>query len=157
MANGIPVLQRLANPAGSPARLTSLCACPSDSGRTRLDKTRNSLIQFSGNGLNINVAGALELYALLWSEIDYPSPVMGATRALMQGIPGPKRPKFKRGLDNDGDGDCKRAKKKKTKKTLPESAAKTTTKTKTVIKHKQTVVTTSGDVESESDSSSSSD
>jgi hypothetical protein len=66
-ANGIPILPRLADPLGVPARCSSFCvgfpsAVP-DSVRTRKRK-----VQSSGNTMNPAIAGFCLIFSLLWSR-----------------------------------------------------------------------------------------
>jgi hypothetical protein len=65
LANGFPVLPRLANPQSSrDHRCTSFCA---PSSRTDVRK-RITMIQQSGNSMNVAVCCLLEIYVLLFVQ-----------------------------------------------------------------------------------------
>ena len=64
MAQCFPVLPRLANPRGSPARCTSFCAGGHLGPR---DRSRQHVVAQAGNSMNVSVCGFMRLFVLMWA------------------------------------------------------------------------------------------
>lgn len=85
LVNGFPVLARLADPKGMPARLTSYCR--DDHGlftsvQLAAGRNRNYTVAQAGNTMLPAIAGILELYALLWCRLKDESKVARMCRFL---------------------------------------------------------------------------
>ena len=72
LSQGFPVVSRLANPRGSPARCASFCASVG-SGKSTTEpgssRTRNCKVAQAGNSMNISVCGFMKVYILLFVEL----------------------------------------------------------------------------------------
>ena len=74
LANGFPVLRSLADPRGKLQRVTAF-AVGGDASQM-LARTRNAGVAQSGNSLNVPNAGAIILFALLWSRCSFELPIV---------------------------------------------------------------------------------